>query len=111
MGGRQFDRGTQFSSRSNGRFADNGNWRSGNGRHGNVQTWNGRHGNWQAWNGHDHDHHFHNRRFVNNVFIGGYPYYDDYYYGGGDCYWLQRQAAITGSPYWWNRYQACYGYY
>jgi hypothetical protein len=21
-----------------------------------------------------------------------------------------RQAAITGSPYWWNRYNACVGY-
>jgi hypothetical protein len=56
---------------------------------------------------HDHFHHFHNRRFfVSNVFIGGgYPYYY------GDCYWLRRQAIITGSPYWWARYQACRGYY
>jgi hypothetical protein len=56
---------------------------------------------------HDHFRHFHNRRFfVSNVFIGGgYPYYY------GDCYWLRRQAIITGSPYWWARYQACRGYY
>jgi hypothetical protein len=56
---------------------------------------------------HDHFHHFHNRRFfVSSVFIGGgYPYYY------GDCYWLRRQAIITGSPYWWARYQACRGYY
>jgi hypothetical protein len=53
-------------------------------------------------------HHFHNRRFfVSNVFFfGGYPYY-----GYGDCYWLKRKAIITGSPYWWARYENCVGYY
>jgi len=58
---------------------------------------------------HDHFHHFHNRRFfVSNVFFfGGYPYYGYY----GDCYWLKRKAIITGSPYWWTRYEACLGYY
>jgi hypothetical protein len=55
---------------------------------------------------HDHFHHFHNRNFfVGGVFFGGYPYY----YGG--CYWLRRQAIITGSPYWWSRYEDCVGYY
>jgi len=24
--------------------------------------------------------------------------------------WLRRQAIITGSPYWWERYQACLYY-
>jgi hypothetical protein len=109
IGGREFSRSAQFSSRNNGRFANNGNWQSG--RQARGQAWNGRHGNWQAWNGHDHDHHFHNRRFINNVFVGGYPYYDDYSYGYDDCYWLQRRAAVTGNPYWVNRAQACYGYY
>ena len=60
---------------------------------------------------HDHFHHFHNRNFfVGGVFFGGYPYYyDNYSYGG--CYWLRRQAIITGSPYWWSRYEDCVGYY
>jgi hypothetical protein len=53
----------------------------------------------------DRDDFRHRRFFVSNVFIGGYPYY----YGG--CYWLRRQAVITGSPYWWDRYEACLGYY
>ena len=53
----------------------------------------------------DRDDFRHRRFFVSNVFIGGYPYY----YGG--CYWLRRQAIITGSPYWWGRYEACRGYY
>jgi hypothetical protein len=57
---------------------------------------------------HDRFHHFHNRRFfVSNVFFfGGYPYY-----GYGNCYWLKRRAIITGSRYWWARYENCVGYY
>ena len=58
---------------------------------------------------HEHDHFDH--RFVRNRFFfagGGWPYYYDY---GYDCGWLRRQAAITGSPYWWSRYNACVGYY
>jgi hypothetical protein len=53
----------------------------------------------------DRDDFRHRRFFVSNVFIGGYPYYY------GDCYWLRRQAIITGSPYRWTRYEACRGYY
>jgi hypothetical protein len=48
----------------------------------------------------EHDH-FDHRRFVRNRFFfagGGWPYYYDY---GYDCWWLRRQAVITGSPYWW----------
>jgi len=60
---------------------------------------------------HEHEHdHFHHR-FVRNRFFfagGGWPYYYDY---GYDCSWLRRQARITGSPYWWSRYNACIGYY
>jgi hypothetical protein len=29
------------------------------------------------------------------------------YYAGNDCYWLLRRAQITGSPYWWRRYEDC----
>jgi hypothetical protein len=67
-------------------------------------------------NGHFNDRHFindrdfHNRRFINNRFFvaGGWGY--DYGYGRG-CYWLRHQALVTGSPYWWSRYQGCVGYY
>ena len=38
-------------------------------------------------------------------------YGPDYYSYGDDCWWLLRQARITGSPYWWSRYNACVGYY
>ena len=62
----------------------------------------------------DHDHHdhgnIHNRHrvFRNGVWVWVYgPGYTTY---GDDCYWLRRQAIITGSPYWWNRYYACVGY-
>jgi hypothetical protein len=33
-----------------------------------------------------------------------------WYYGGlyyGDCDWLRRRAEVTGSAYWWNRYEQC----
>jgi hypothetical protein len=30
-----------------------------------------------------------------------------YGYGYGNCAWLRRQALITNSPYWWNRYYSC----
>ena len=49
-------------------------------------------------------HHFNNRFF----FTSGPFFYGDYYaYGYGNCAWLRRQAIITGSPYWRNRYQTC----
>ena len=32
-------------------------------------------------------------------------------YVGHSCRWLYRNAVSTGSPYWWDRYEACrYGY-
>ena len=54
-----------------------------------------------------HHHHFHRHVFVRAY----YPYYA---YDG--CYWLRRRALYSGSPYWWQRYNACrygygYGYY
>lgn len=53
--------------------------------------------------------HFHRRVFVGVPFAyGAYPYYYD---DGGGCYWLRRRAAVTGSPYWWSRYEACLGGY
>lgn len=52
----------------------------------------------------DRGHRGHHRRYYGY----GYPYYyDDGYYYGDDCGWLYRRALQTGSPYWWNRYQAC----
>ena len=93
------------------RFAG-GEWHRG------ARAWNGGPGAWHAgnWHGHDHfahDHfhdHFHNR-FV-AVGIGGWwPGYYDYGYGYGGCGWLYRRAVITGSPYWWDRYNSCTYYY
>jgi hypothetical protein len=34
-----------------------------------------------------------------------------YGYGYGRCGWLYNEAPITGSPYWWDRYYTCVGYY
>jgi hypothetical protein len=60
----------------------------------------------------DHDNHgkFNNRHrvFRNGAWIWVYgPGYTAY---GNDCYWLRRQASITGSQYWWSRYNQCIGY-
>jgi hypothetical protein len=71
------------------------------GHHHGAYAWN--HDN---WNGHHRGRHY--RRFYGPyIYGGGYGYYDDY--GYDDCYWLRRQAIITGSPVWWRRYYACAG--
>ena len=76
---------------------------SGRGRHHGARPMPGSHDN---WNGHHHGRHY--RRFYGPyIYGGGYGYYDDY--GYDDCYWLRRQAIITGSPVWWRRYYACAG--
>lgn len=66
--------------------------------------------------GHRHHGHRHHRHFyfAAPLAFGGYygSYYGDYY-GGEGCYSLRRRAVLTGSHYWWNRYNACvngYGY-
>ncbi len=55
----------------------------------------------------DRFHHRH-RVFRNGVWIW---VYGPGYYAYNDCWWLRRQALITGSPYWWRRYNYCVGYY
>jgi hypothetical protein len=74
---------------------------------------------------HDRGDRFEHRRFANRgddfdrfnhrhrVFRNGvwvWVYGPDYY-AYNDCWWLRRQALITGSPYWWSRYNYCVGYY
>ena len=57
------------------------------------------------------------RRYGNYVrpYYGGYGIYaynyGGYYYNDGGCGYLYENAVITGSPYWWDRYYACAGYY
>ena len=53
----------------------------------------------------DHHHGRHFGRFGPDIFV-----YGGGDYGYGDCGWLRRQAVITGSPYWWRRYQDCLYY-
>jgi hypothetical protein len=82
-----------------------GNWHGGS-------NWHGRnfaHNNWNGnWNRNFDHHHHHNRFFVGSPFWYGGGYYA--YNGYGNCAWLRRQAIITGSPYWWSRYQDCLYY-
>jgi hypothetical protein len=61
----------------------------------------------------DRDHRDHGNIHRHRVFRNGawvWVYGSGYTAYGGDCYWLQRQAIITGSPYWWDRYYACVSY-
>ena len=72
----------------------------------------GKGGKHYAYKDRHHDNHgnFNNRHrvFRNGAWI--WVYGSAYTAFGNDCYWLRRQAAITGSPYWWDRYNACVGY-
>jgi hypothetical protein len=107
-GGRMASSGDHMGGGGNGhmgRMARGGDFNNGPSRHGRVagNNWNGNwNGNWD----HNRNHHHHNNRFIT-----GYPFwYGGGYYasnGYGDCGWLRRQAIITGSPYWWQRYQEC----
>lgn len=93
-----------------GNFAENGgrNFRRGN--NGEFAEHNGRAHEHFAEGDHDFDHHHGNghRVFRNGVWVWAYG---PDYYAYGDCGWLLRRAEVTGSPYWWNRYDACIGYY
>jgi hypothetical protein len=84
-----------------GDFNGGSNWHGRNIAHNGNFARNNWNGNW------DRHHHFRNRFFVGAPFFyGGYYAYSGY----GNCAWLRRQAIITGSPYWWERYQACLYY-
>jgi hypothetical protein len=63
--------------------------------------------------GNDHFHHGRHGHFVNGVWVWDWwpGYYGGDYYAYNDCWWLRRQALITGSSYWWSRYNACVSYY
>ena len=63
--------------------------------------------------GHGHcDRHRHHGRYRSYGYYGWYggPYFGYGYYGDR-CGWLYRRAVATGSPYWWDRYYDCIGYY
>ena len=77
--------------------------------HGDFADHNGRDSGRFAERDRDFDHHHGHahRVFRNGVWV--WVYGPDYY--AGDCGSLLRRARVTGSPYWWSRYDACVGYY
>ena len=86
-------------------------------RSGSGENWKGKHAGdiWKGkdnWKGkhvdRDHDKLKRHRVFRNGVWVWAYG---PDYYASDDCYWLRRQAIITGDPYWWDRYNACRYYY
>ncbi len=48
--------------------------------------------------------HFRPGYFWGGVWIGPGIYY-------ADCEWLRRRAYVTGSPYWWGRFNECVATY
>ena len=53
----------------------------------------------------DRDHHGNRHRVFRN---GAWVWvYGPDYYASDDCSWLRHRAIVTGSPYWWDRYNAC----
>ncbi|HET9935738.1 MAG TPA: hypothetical protein VFQ29_04675 [Methyloceanibacter sp.] len=54
---------------------------------------------------HDGKHGNRHRVFRNGAWV--WIYGPDTYAYGDDCWWLLRRAQATGSPYWWDRYNAC----
>jgi hypothetical protein len=49
--------------------------------------------------------HFHAKRF----YSGRIRYYNSQQCPYGDCPCIRRRAIATGSPVWWDRYDACTG--
>lgn len=50
----------------------------------------------------------HHRRFRPRIYFGPSYYYGYRSYGYHNrCRWLKRRAIVTGSHYWWRRYNRC----
>ena len=74
-------------------------------------------GGGRGWHGGGHarafvGHSFRSHGFARRgVFVGVPLAYGGYYYANS-CSWLRHRALVTGSRYWWSRYQDClYGSY
>ena len=76
------------------------NWHHGGGGHHAGKG----HKNYYAHNYNHHRYYRYGRYYRNYRWYGGAYAYG---YGYGNCAWLRRQALITNSPYWWNRYYSC----
>jgi hypothetical protein len=68
-----------------------------------------------AYKGRNYNNYYKGKRYAyRGRYRGRYWYGPNVYVGagyGGGCAWLRRQALVTGSSYWWSRYNACVGYY
>jgi hypothetical protein len=71
--------------------------------------------NYNNWNRYHGKNYYKGKRYAyRGRYRGRYWYGPNVYVGagyGGGCAWLRRQALVTGSSYWWSRYNACVGYY
>jgi len=70
-------------------------------------------GKHHAYRGGGYGHYYRHKHYGH--YRGYYGWYSRPYFGygyyGGECGWLYRRAIATGSPYWWDRYYDCMGYY
>jgi hypothetical protein len=78
------------------------NWHHGGGGH---RAGKGHRNHWA--HNYNYGRYYRHGRYYRNYRYGGVYAYG---YGYGNCAWLRRQALITGSPYWWQRYNACVYY-
>ena len=93
--------------RSGGRYADDGGPRVRRGPDFDKGDWNHRDKRHHAGRDHDRDGKKFERHRVwrNGAWV--WVYGPDIYAYGDDCWWLLRRAEMTGSPYWWRRYEEC----
>jgi hypothetical protein len=56
-------------------------------------------------------HHGKHFRPYRRFYAAPYVAYGAYSYSYGNCYWLRERAIVTGSSYWWQRYEACRDYW
>jgi hypothetical protein len=88
---------------SRGHYGGSHAYRGGGGSH-----YKGRHYAAPKHYGHYNNHYnYKYRRYGRYYRNYGWYGYGVYGYGYGGCAWLRRQALITGSSYWWQRYYDC----
>lgn len=110
-GGRSFHRGggSKHVYRGGGgkRYAHRGG--------GHSKYWSGGGKGKKHYNRHYSYDHYKGRRYYRGRYYNDWWWYGPSVavgaYGYGGCAWLRRQAIATGSPYWWDRYYDCVGYY
>jgi hypothetical protein len=97
-----------------GKHAHGGGGHGGGGKHahgGGGKRYYGGGGKYYAHKGGGHGYYNWHKHHGHYRYYGHYGWYGWPSYYGGGCGWLYRRALATDSPYWWDRYYECIGYY